>query len=167
MREMIGTIGAIVIGLILLALIGVTVLGGTKSGKASNFVSGMAVIQSKAREGFAQSNNGYTNFTTANAGTMINNHDFPTTMVKGGVLVDLWGNGIQLSSANNGSQGVITFGGGGSEDAEQCKSVVTGLKDYVTLNVAGTIFTQSNQPDGATAGAACAIGAAGITITFA
>lgn len=166
MRDMIGTIASTVISLILLALIGVYVMSGNKGGKTANFVSAVTFVQTKAREGFAQSNVGYTNFTTANAGNLANGGDFPSMLLRGGVLVDTWGNNMQLSSTANGTQGVISFGGGGSEDVEQCKSVVLGFKDYVTLNVGGTTFTQTNQPDGNSATTACGAGTASISLTF-
>lgn len=165
MREFILTIGAVILGLLLLALGGAALLGGFNTGKGSNLVSEITLIQSEARKGFAQSNQGYTNFTTANAATLANGGSFPRSMVKNGVLTDDWGNAMQLSSTNNGTQGVITFGGGGSQDVDQCKTFVTNHKDFVTLVVGGTTFTQANQPDAVTATNACQ-GSPTIAVTF-
>ncbi|CAJ0718552.1 hypothetical protein LMG7143_04445 [Ralstonia thomasii] len=166
MRDFLLTMGGVIISLLLVALAGAALYGGFNTGKASNLVTAITLIESNARAGFAQSSQGYTNFTTANVGTLASGGGmFPRNMVKNGVLTDDWGNAMQLSSANNGSQGVITFGGGGSQDVDQCQTFVTNHKDYVSLVVGGTTFTQTNQPDAFTAKQACQ-GTPTLAVTF-
>jgi hypothetical protein len=164
-REFLLTVGAIILTLIMVSLAAAAIFGGFNTGKASNIVSEITLIESNARAGFAQSNQGYTNFTTANEATLASGGMFPRNMVRNGVLTDDWGNQITLGSANNATDGVITFGGGGSEDTDQCKTVVMGLKDYVSLAVGGQTFTQSVQPDATTATTACQ-GTPTLTVTF-
>ncbi|MGX6566068.1 type 4 pilus major pilin [Cupriavidus necator] len=165
MDGILGRIVAIVLGL--LALVGIAYAGynGFQSHKAGVVATNITQLITNARAGFSQGNNGYTNFTTANIAAMIAGGMFPTDMVRGTTLVDPWGNAVTLSSANNGSQGVITFGGGNGQTAKQCVSTAVGLKDYVTLTVGSTTFNQTNLPDQATAGAACSATAA-FALTF-
>ncbi|CAH0444169.1 hypothetical protein LMG10661_00693 [Ralstonia syzygii subsp. syzygii] len=167
MRDFLLMMGAVVISLLLVALAGVALFGGFNTGKASNMVTAITLIESNARAGFAQGNQGYTNFTTANVGTLSSGGGgmFPPNMIKNGVLTDDWGNAMQIASANNGSQGVITLGGGGSQDVDQCTTFVTNHKDYVSLVVGGRTFTQINQPDAFTAKGACQ-GNPTIVVTF-
>lgn len=166
MRDFILTIGAVLIGLILLALGGIALSGGFHTGTASNIVSEIAIIQSNARKGFMQNNLGYTNFTTANSASLASGGTFPTNLVRNGVVYDDWGNQIKLASAQNATQGVITFGGGGSQTVDQCTTVLTSIKDYISLVAVGSVtFTQAAQPDGVTAANACA-GNPAIQVTF-
>ncbi|MGX6566067.1 type 4 pilus major pilin [Cupriavidus necator] len=165
MDGILGRIVAIVLGL--LALVGIAYAGynGFQSHKAGVVATNIAQVITNARAGFSQGNNGYTNFTTANVPAMITGGMFPTDMVRGTTLLDPWGNAMTLSAANSGSQGVIRFGGGGAQTAKQCVSAATGLKDYVSLVIGTTTFTQTNLPDQATAGAACSATAT-FTLTF-
>ncbi|CAJ0737654.1 hypothetical protein R77592_04394 [Ralstonia mannitolilytica] len=119
----------------------------------------------KARAGFAQSNTGFANFSNANLGGLINGGTFPPTMVKSGGIFDKWGNPITLSSANSGTSGVISFGGGGSQTTDECTSTVTSLSGYDLLTVGGQSFTRSNMPDTSQAGAVCSATAT-IVVTF-
>jgi hypothetical protein len=155
MDRIIGAIVAVVLGL--LALAGVALMGSTgfSGDKSSKVASDITQTVTNARGQFVQSSNGYTNFTTANIGSMITAGIFPTTMVRNNAVVDQWGNNVTLANSNNATVGSITFGGGGSETAKQCAAVVNALKDYVSLTVGGTTFTPTNQPDAVTAGAAC------------
>jgi hypothetical protein len=90
---------------------------------------------------------------------------FPTDMNRSGTVYDAWGNTVTLSSTDSDTEGVIGFGGGGSETVKQCVTVVTGLKDYVSLEVGGTTFTSTSQPDAVTAEEACT-SSLSITLTF-
>ncbi|MBP0633140.1 MULTISPECIES: prepilin type IV pili [unclassified Cupriavidus] len=165
MDGILGRIVAIVLGL--LALVGIAYAGynGFQNHKAGVVATNITQLITNARAGFSQGNNGYTNFTTSNIASMITGGMFPSDMVRGTALVDPWGNAVTLASANNGSQGVITFGGGNGQTAKQCVSAALGLKDYVTLAVGSTTFNQTNLPDQATAGAACSATAT-FTLTF-
>ncbi|WP_373380347.1 prepilin type IV pili [Cupriavidus nantongensis] len=165
MDGILGRVVAIVLGL--LALVGIAYAGynGFQNHKASVVATNIEQLITNARAGFSQGNNGYTNFTTANIAAMINGGMFPTDMVRGNALVDPWGNAVTLASANNGSRGVITFGGGNAQTAKQCVSATLGMKDYVTLTVGTTTFDQTNLPDQVTASAACSA-TASFALTF-
>ncbi|MBF6989382.1 prepilin type IV pili [Cupriavidus sp. IK-TO18] len=165
MDGILGRIVAIVLGLLALAGIAYAGYNGFQSHKASVVATNISQLITNARAGFSQGNNGYTNFTTANVASMITSGMFPSDMVRGTTLIDSWGNAVTLASANSGSQGVITFGGGNAQTAKQCVSTALGLKDYVTLAVGSTTFNQTNLPDQATAGAACSATAT-FTLTF-
>ncbi|WP_455289548.1 type 4 pilus major pilin [Cupriavidus necator] len=165
MDGILGRIVAIVLGLLALAGIAYAGYNGFQNHKASVVASNISQLITNARAGFSQGNNGYTNFTTANVASMITGGMFPSDMVRGTTLIDSWGNAVTLASANSGSQGVITFGGGNAQTAKQCVSTALGLKDYVTLAVGSTTFNQTNLPDQATAGAACSATAT-FTLTF-
>jgi len=165
MDGILGRVVATVLGLLALVGIAYASYNGFQNHKASVVATNITQIITNARGGFSQGNNGYTNFTTANVPAMITGGMFPTDMVRGTALVDTWGNAMTLSAANNGSQGVITFGGGNAQTAKQCVSAALSLKDYVTLVVGTTTFTQTTLPDQATAGAACSATAT-FTLTF-
>jgi hypothetical protein len=165
MREFILTVGAVILGLVLLALGAAALYGGFNTGKASNLVTEITLIETNARGGFAQSNQGYTSFTTVNVPTLASGGMFPANLVRNGTLYDEWGNTMQLGSASNDTQGVITFGGGGSQSVDECKTVVMGLKDYVSMAVGGATFTQTDQPDANSATNACS-GNPTIAVTF-
>ena len=163
MDRTVGVILAVVLGLLAL---GAVVLSGHHafaSNTASTVVTDVSQLETNARAQFGQGANLYANFTTANEGAMITSGVFPTDMVRGGAVVDSWGNAVALAPAANNTEGTITFGGGGSETSDECANVVTGLKDYVSLTVGGTTFTQANQPDAVSAGNACG---AGLTIAM-
>lgn len=165
MDGILGRVVAIVLGLIALSGVGYAAYNGFQTHKGGTVSTNITQIITNARAGFSQGNNGYTNFTTANIPAMITGGMFPTDMVRGNTLVDNWGNAVTLSSASNGSQGVISFGGGNAQTAKQCVSVATGLKDFLTLTVGTTTFSQTNLPDQATAGSACSA-TASFTLTF-
>jgi hypothetical protein len=122
MGRILGAIIAVVLGL--LALAGVGVMGATGffgGDKASKVTTDISQLITNARSQFAQNSNGYTNFTTANEAPMMTAGVFPNSMVRGGAVIDAWGNAVALSSTNNATQ----FGGGSSETAKQCPTVVT------------------------------------------
>jgi hypothetical protein len=165
MDRILGSIIAVVLGLLALA----TVAGGASYGydwwTNSKIVTNISQMQSEARAQFMQGNNGYTNFTTANAAQLITNGVVPTKWVRGNAIQDDWGNAVTLTSAAGGTLGSISFGGGGSETVKNCSKVVSNLGDYVSVVVGGTTFTPQNQPDGVSAGAACQKSLA-ITVSF-
>ncbi|WP_321935267.1 prepilin type IV pili [Paraburkholderia sp. J8-2] len=135
--------------------------------KVTTMTSDIQFVINNARGQFAQSANGYTNFTTDNASDLQTAGVLPSDMMKAGTLTDAWGNAVTLDSTAGGSQAQITFGGGNGETADQCSQLVTTLHDYVSLDVGGsTTFSSSNVPDGKTAAQACAGGTAQITLTF-
>lgn len=165
MDGILGRIVAIVLGLLALAGIAYAGYNGFQNHKASVVATNISQLITNARAGFSQGSNGYTNFTTANIPAMITGGMFPSDMVRGTTLLDPWGNAVTLSAASAGSQGVIRFGGGNAQTAKQCVSTAMGLKDYVSLAVGTTTFTQANLPDQATAGSACSATAT-FTLTF-
>ncbi|MFP3637928.1 prepilin type IV pili [Paraburkholderia sp. SIMBA_054] len=165
MDGILGRIVAVVLGLLALAGVGLLAYKGFSTDKNGAVTSDITQVVQNARAQFSQNNNGYTNFVTGNIAAMNTAGIFPKNMVRGATVIDRWGNAIQLASANSATQGQITFGGGGSEDPEGCAAVVTSLKDYVTLQVGGTTFDQTNQPDAVTAGQACGNSLA-MTLTF-
>lgn len=165
MDSMLGRIVATVLTLMAIGAAVVYIHGGFSWNKNANVASDITWVVTNARTQFAQNSNGYTNFLNANLTAMNNSAVFPPDMVRNGVLIDAWGNDVTVSSAGNASEGVIAFGGGGSENVEQCSNVVTTLRDYVSLQVGGTTFTQATLPDSVSAGNACGNGLA-ITLTF-
>ncbi|HDR9018069.1 type 4 pilus major pilin [Burkholderia vietnamiensis] len=166
MDAILARLAYIALGLLALAGVGVASVSAFSANKASQMVTDISHLITNARSGFAQNGNGYTNFTTANVPDMIDSRIVPSNMVRNGAtVVDVWGNSITFASANNGAQGLLTFGGGGSETKDQCAAVVAGMKDYVSLAVAGTTFTPANPPDKVTASKACTDSAA-IVVTI-
>lgn len=165
MERIFGAVVAVILGLLALAGVTAVASGAFGGDKASRVSSDISQVITNARGSFVQSSNGYTNFTTSNEANLITAGIFPTSMVRAGAVVDAWGNPVTLGSTNNATIGTVTFGGGGSETAKSCASVVTTLHDYVTLTVGGQVFTPTNQPDGVSAGAACGTSLA-ITVAF-
>ncbi|MBR7989490.1 prepilin type IV pili [Burkholderia cenocepacia] len=156
MDAILARLAYIALGLLALAGVGVASVSAFSANKGSQMVTDVSHLITNARAGFAQSGNGYANFTTANVADLIASRIVPANMVRNGsTVVDVWGNSITFASANNGAQGVLTFGGGGSETKDQCAAVVAGMKDYVSLAVSGTTFTAANPPDKVTASKAC------------
>ncbi|MBB6592751.1 prepilin type IV pili [Ralstonia solanacearum] len=134
--------------------------------KSSGAATDIGYVMTKARAGFAQSNNGYANFKNSNLSGLINGGTFPPTMVRGAGIFDKWGNPITLSSANSGTSGVISFGGGGSQTTDECTSTVTSMSGYDLMTVGGGgNFTRNSMPDTAQAGAVCSATAT-IVVTF-
>lgn len=164
-NRIIAAVVAVVLALIAVAALGPGITHAFSGNTASNVVTDISQLMTNARGQFMQNSNGYTNFTTANESYMINAGIFPSGMVRNNAVIDRWGNSVSLSSANNAVEGVITFGGGGTETADQCTTVVTNLTDYVQLVVGGKTFTQSTQPDSTSAGAVCS-STATIQVTF-
>lgn len=156
---------ATLVTLLALAFIGTQVAKLFSSNKSSNITTDMVSIVNNARAQFSQGSNGYTNFVNGNVTQLTTAGIFPSDMVRAGGLFDGWGNAVTIGSASGATQGVITVGGGNSETPDQCSSVVTSLRDYVSLNVGGTTFTQTNLPDPVSAGAACSA-APTISLTF-
>ncbi|CAB3730623.1 hypothetical protein LMG22037_05550 [Paraburkholderia phenoliruptrix] len=132
---------------------------------SGNMVSDLTFIMTQSRAQLAQGNNGYANFTNANASGLIGAGVFPSTWNKSGTLYDRWGNAVTLASTANGVQGQVTFGGGGTETTSSCSSVASNLNGYSSLQIGGKTFTPSSMPDAATAGTACA-GQPTLTLTF-
>ncbi|MBN3761071.1 prepilin type IV pili [Burkholderia sp. Ac-20365] len=165
MDGILGRIVAVILGLLAMAGVGVLAYKAFSTDKNGGVTTDITQVITNARAQFSQNNNGYTNFTTANVGAMDTAGIFPKSMVRGGVVLDRWGNQVQFASLNSATQGQITFGGGGSENAEACTAVVTSLKDYVSLQVGGSTFDQTNQPDAVTGGQACA-NSLTLTLTF-
>ncbi|WP_321816717.1 MULTISPECIES: type 4 pilus major pilin [unclassified Paraburkholderia] len=165
MEGILGRAMAVVLGLIALAAVALAATGAFSSSKASTVVSDITMVVANARGLFSQNNNGYTNFTSANESALSSAGVFPSDMVRSSAIYDAWGNSVTLSSADSDTEGVVAFGGGGSETVKQCVTVVTGLKDYVSLEVGGTTFTETNQPDATTAESACESDLT-ITLTF-
>ncbi|KVS13913.1 type 4 pilus major pilin [Burkholderia multivorans] len=166
MEGILARLAVIALTVLAFAAVGVNVMSAFSRNKSAQMVMDTAHLITNARAGFAQSGNGYANFTTANGQDLINAGIIPSNMVRNGsTVVDVWGNSMSFASANNGAQGVVTFGGGGSETKAQCGDVVAGMKDYVSLAVGGTTFTASNPPDQVTASKACT-DTASIVVTF-
>jgi hypothetical protein len=168
MEGILGRVIAVVLGLLALGGVSYASYSGFSSARASQIVTDIAQAETTARAGYSQGSSGYTNFTTANETALITAGkptDFPTDMLRSGVIKDAWGNAVTAAPADSDTQGVITVGGGGSESADQCATVAVGLKDYVSLTVGTTTFTPTTQPDRSTAMTACS-DTATIAVTF-
>jgi hypothetical protein len=156
MESILARLAVIALGLLAMAGVGVASVSAFSDNTGATMVQNLSHLVTKARASSVQSGNGYANFTTANIADMIGARIIPANMVRNGnTVVDVWGNSMQFTSINNGAQGQITFGGGGSESKDQCAQVVAGMKDYVSTTVGGTTFTPSNAPDKITASKAC------------
>ena len=165
MERIYGAIAAFVLGLLALAQVTGMGSGAFDWYNNSRLVSNVSSVQTAARGQFMQGSNGYTNFTTANAAALITAGIIPAGWVKGGAIVDNWGNNVTLASASNATIGSITFGGGNTETVQNCGKVVNNLGDYVSVVVGGKTFTQASPPDAVTATAACQV-ALSITVNF-
>lgn len=166
MDGILGRVVAIVLGLLALAGVGLAGYKAFAANKSSTISTDITQIVTNARSQFSQNSNGYANFTTNNANALVTAGVIPSDMVRAAGVTDAWGNAVQLGNAAGSTEGTITFGGGGSESVEQCASVVTSLKDYVSLQVGGgAAFTQAVQPDAVSAARACTAGLA-IVLTF-
>lgn len=153
----------------LIALAAGAILGHSLYGQSR--VSGMTTdiefIINNARGQFAQSANGYANFTTDNVGSLQTAGVLPTDMIRNGSLYDAWGNTVSIDSTSGGGQAQIVFGGGNGETTDQCTQLVTALHDYVSLSVGDSqAFTPTNVPDAVSGAQACTGGNAQITLTF-
>lgn len=154
-----------VLGAVLAALAGILGITALMGVFGDNFGSTVNVIAQNARSGFVASNQGYTNFTSANVSKMLN--IFPKSVLRNGTTpTDPWGNAMTFASANNATQGVITSGGGVTETVDGCASAAQHMSGYDTLVVGTTTFTPTNAPDASTAGSACASGTATLVYTF-
>jgi len=157
---------AIVLGLLAMGTVGYAAHQAFSQNTVSNVTQGLSLIVTNARSQFTQSSSAYADFTTGQTANMITAGIFPSKWVSGGVAVDPWGNSVTMAPTGVGnSQAEMTIGGGGSETASQCEGVVQSFEDYVSLNVGGTTFTQTNMPTPTTAAAACA-GTPTLQITF-
>ncbi|WP_206956343.1 prepilin type IV pili [Trinickia acidisoli] len=165
MDGILGRVVAIVLGLLALAGVGLAGYKAFAASKSSTVTTDITQLVTNARSQFSQNNNGYTNFLTGNATALENAGIIPSDMVRVAGVTDAWGNAVTLGNAGSATEGTIAFGGAGSETIEQCSTVVTSLKDYVTLVVGGTTFTQATQPDAVSAATACNAGL-GIVLTF-
>lgn len=166
MEGILGRIVATVLGLLALAGIGYAAANGFSNSKVDIIVSGATHIATNARAQFSAGNTGYTNFTTANAASLVSAGIIPTSWVTAGVPTDPWGNAVTFAAGASPTQGVITIGGGGSETIEQCIKVTQNLKDYVSLVVGTKTFTQAALPDPVSAAAACTAATTKIAMTF-
>lgn len=156
---------ATLLTLLALAFAGTVVYKLFSSNKATNITTDMSLLINNSRAQFSQGSTGYTNFANANLTNLNTAGILPADMVRAAGLTDAWGNAVTLGNAGGATQATIAFGGGNSETPDQCTAVVTALKDYVSLKVGGTTFTQAGLPDPDTAGAACA-GSPAIVLTF-
>ncbi|MDF3883111.1 type 4 pilus major pilin [Cupriavidus basilensis] len=167
MEGILGRIIATVLGLIALAGVGYAAYNGFSNSKSSDVVTGVTTIVTNARSQFAAGNTGYTNFTTANAASLVTAGIIPTSWVAtGNVPTDPWGNALAFASAGANTQGSVTFGGGGSETQAQCINVIQNLKDYISLTAGTKTFTQTALPDPVSAAAACTAAGTKITLVF-
>jgi hypothetical protein len=167
MESIVARVTATLLGL--LALVGVSAgaYNGFQNSRAARVHEGITQIITNARAAFSMGSNGYTNMTTANQATLISAGLFPADWVNGANVRDPWGNAIALASANSGSQGVLTVGGGGSMNTATCTKAVQALRDYVTLKVGTTDFTPTTPPDATSGATACGTsGTVSIVITF-
>ncbi len=160
MDSLLGRIVATVLGLLALAGIGSAIYSAFSSDTTSGIVSDMSQTVVNARSAFSQGTSGYSSFTNANISQLITNDIFPSSMVKSGAVYDRWGNAVSISAQLGGTQGVLTFGGGGSEDVNSCAKVAVSLvaANYVSLKVGSQTFSKANAPDPVTAANACATG---------
>lgn len=160
MDSLLGRIVATVLGLLALVAVGSGIYQGFGMDTTSQIVTDMSSTVVNARSAFAQGTSGYSSFSNANVTQLINNDIFPSGMVRGGALYDRWGNAVTISSQNAGMQGVITFGGGGSEDVNFCAKTAVSMNavSYVSMKVGATTFPKANAPDPVQAANACATG---------
>uniref|UniRef100_UPI003BEF2926 type 4 pilus major pilin n=1 Tax=Burkholderia arboris TaxID=488730 RepID=UPI003BEF2926 len=166
MDPIIARIFAFVLGMLALAGVAYGGYEGYQWYRSNTIVEGITMMQTNIAGLYAQSGAGYGSLTTANAPALINQNVFPPSWVRGGnTLIDPWGNAVALASGGNATQGVITIGGGGSQNVETCSRVVMGLSNYVSLAVGNQTFTKNAAPDPVAAGAACD-GQPTISVTF-
>lgn len=165
MEGILGRIVAIVLGLLALAAVGYAAFNGFSNSKASDVATGVTTVVENSRAQFTQSATGYTNFLTTKVASLNTAGILPSTWWNGTNAVDPWGNTVTFAPGALNSQGVITFGGGGSETAAQCVNVAQNLKDYISLKVGTTTWTQAAPPDPVAAAAACSATAA-FALTF-
>lgn len=156
MEGILGRIIATVLGLIALAGVGYAAYNGFSNSKSSDVVTGITTIINNSRAQFSSGNSRYTNFTTANAASLVAAGIVPTSWVgPGNVPTDPWGNALGFAPTGANTQGQITFGGAGSATVAQCINVLQNLKDYVSVTVGTKTFTQAALPDPVSAAAAC------------
>jgi hypothetical protein len=158
MENIIARVAATLLSLLALVGVSAAAYNGFQSSRAGRVHEGITQIITTARGAFSMGANGYTNMTTANVATLISAELFPADWVNGTTVKDPWGNTIALASASSGSQGRITFGGGGSESVATCAKAAQAFRDYVTLQVGTTTFTPATPPDAFTAATACGTG---------
>ncbi|NTZ86156.1 prepilin type IV pili [Burkholderia metallica] len=162
MREFFGSIyGQIitVLGLIAIVALGANALS---TNRAMSQATDIGVLVANARQRLGATQNGYLNFTTANAAALIRDGIVPSTMVRGGAMTNQWGGSVDLTNQNNGALGVITLNGVSSKD---CSKLVTTLGNYDAVTVGGTTFSQDNPADATNASTACN-GQTSVSITF-
>lgn len=173
MDSLLGRIAATVLGLLLLGAVGLGIYKAFSGNKVSQTINDVAQLQTNARAQYSQGSSGYNNF-VVNAGApqagLVNSNGtssvIPTDMLRGGNVVDAWGNPVTIGPASNGQQFTMQFGGGGMT-ADQCSQVLTSLSGYVSVATStGQTFSGSNLPDATTAGAACQNDGETITVTM-
>lgn len=162
MDSILGRIAATVLGLLLLAAVGLGIYRAFSGNKVSQMTTDVALLQTNARAQFSQGGNGYANF-KVNAGapaagllaTDGTSAVIPADMISGGVVHDAWGNPVTIAPAGTGNSSFTLSFGGANMTASQCTQLATSLNGYQSLTIGATTFTPSNQPDSVTAGAAC------------
>ena len=164
MDRVLGVVGAGILVLLALVAVVLSIEKGFSTHKVEQTVQDISQVITNARQGFAQSANGYANYSSANAGSLIQAGDFPSDMVRNGGIVDAWGNAVGFGPTQNNSEVTLNFGGAGLTQ-DQCVGVATQLSGYVSLVVGGSTFTPANPPDHVTAAAGCAGGTA-FALTF-
>ncbi|MFL9876663.1 type 4 pilus major pilin [Paraburkholderia megapolitana] len=153
MGELLGTWYGKLLMLLGIAAVAGVMLVASSGSKVASQASDITMLQGNARQQLGASQNGYTNFTTANSAGLIQAGVVPPGMVRAGALTDQWGGAITFAPANNGAQGVVTLAG--ITSVKDCTKLATTLRDYDTLIIGKVTFTPDQQPDGSTAGAAC------------
>ncbi len=164
MDRVLGVVGAGILVLLALVAVVLSIEKGFHTHKVEQTVQDISQVITNARQGFGQSANGYANYASANTSSLISAGDFPDDMVRGGAIVDAWGNSVTFGPTQNNSEVTLNFGGAGLT-SDQCSGVATKLSGYISLVVGGTAFTPANPPDDATAAQACA-GGTTFALTF-
>ena len=161
MDSVLGRIAATVLTLLVLAAVGLGIYKAFSGNKVAQTVTDLSMLVNNARAQYSQGNGGYTAFvvTNGNAGALINANGtsaiIPTDMIRGGQVVDAWGNPVTISSFNNGSQFNVSFGGNGVT-ASQCAQLLTEISGYTAIAASGSPpFTTSWPPNATTAAGAC------------
>ena len=162
MDSVLGRIAATVLTLLVLAAVGLGIYKAFSGNKVAQTVTDLSMLVNSARAQYSQGNGGYTAFavTNGNAGALINSNGtsaiIPSDMIRGGQVVDAWGNTVSIVSLNNGSQFRVDLGGNGVT-ASQCAQLLTEINGYVWIGVTNgaTVFTPAAPPNATTAAGAC------------
>ena len=173
MDSILGRIAATVLGLLVLAAVGLGIYKAFSGNKVGQTTTDLSLLQTNARAQYSQGANGYANFNVA-AGTPTagivdstgNSAVIPTDMLRAGRVVDSWGNDVTIAPTSNNQQFAVTVGGTGLT-ASQCSQILTSLTGWTRVATStGQSFTTGNPPDATTAGAACMNDGETITVTM-